>query len=116
MPFAATARAEEKDPLAQDREHNRRLDGITRGQVNWVGEVTLPQGNLGTVIVDDRITENSQVSLTALTFEAACVIDRCLVLNVWQGTQWMPNRIGQFLLLHPAVSNNNVKLRFSVKG
>lgn len=116
MIYQATARLEENDDLAQKRELNRRLDGAVRGQVNWVGEVTLPQGNLGTVVEDDRVTENVEISLSPLTFEAAVVIDRCLILSLWPGTQWTPNRIGKFLIVHPAVSNSNVKLRYSIKG
>lgn len=116
MPFDHTTRAEENDDLAFKRELSRRLDGVVRGQVNWVGEVTLEQGALGTTIEDDRITENSQVSLTPLTFEASSVAGRCWVYAVRPGTPWTPNRIGEFVIVHPAPSNTNCKFRYSVKG
>lgn len=116
MPHEAVTRAEKSDDLAQKRAVNRAIDEIRRGSVNWVGEVTLEQGALGTTVVDDRITENSQVSLTALTFEASSIVSRCFVVAVRPGTPWNPNRIGEFVIVHPAPSNTNCKLRFSVKG
>lgn len=116
MPHASNLRAEANDDLAQKREINRRIDEVVRGKVNWVGEVTLVQGALGTTIEDDRITENSQVSLTPLTFEASVVASRCFVAAVRAGTPWAPNRIGEFLIVHPAPSNNLCHFRFSVKG
>jgi len=115
-PHAAVVRSEKSDDLAQKRALNRVVDEMRRGAVNWVGEVTLEQGALGTTVVDDRITENSQVSLTALTFEAASIIGRCFVVEVRPGTPWNPNRIGEFVIVHPAPYNSNCRLRFSVKG
>jgi hypothetical protein len=116
MPFDAATRAEASDDLAQKREIVRRIDGVIRGRVNWVGEVTLVEDALGTTVEDDRINENSQVSLTPLNFEAASVAGRCFVSAVRPGTLWTPNRIGEFLIVHPAPSNANCKFRFSVMG
>lgn len=104
------------DPLPNVREVGRRLELAIRGGVNWVGELTLGQGGMGTTVEDDRLTENSQVSLTPLTLEAAVVSARCVVYQLRPGVPWKPNTIGQFLVVHPAVSNGNAKFRYSVKG
>jgi hypothetical protein len=84
--------------------------------VNWVGEVTLEQGALGTTVEDDRVTENSQISLTALTIEASTLAGRCYVVAVRPGVPWNPNKIGEFVVVHPAPTNTNCKLRYSCKG
>lgn len=115
-PQPAVAILDSTDSVSQARELARRLELAVRGGVNWVGEFTLGQGHAGTVVDDDRLTENSQVSLTPLTFEAAVVSGRCHVLALRPGVPWAPNKVGWFLVLHPAVSNANAKFRYSVKG
>lgn len=116
MPHDPTVRAETSDDLAQKRGILRRLEAITRGAVNWVGEVTLEEEALGTTVEDDRITENSQISLTPLTFEASSVAPYCWIYAVRPGTPWTPNRIGEFVIIHPAPSNDQCRFRYSVKG
>lgn len=116
MPFDAITRSELSDDLAQKRDVARRVDGALRGQVNWVGEVTLEEGALGTTIEDDRVNENSHISLTPLTIEAAAVASKCFVYATRPGTPWTPNRIGEFVVVHPAPSNDQCLFRYSVKG
>ena len=116
MPHDPAVRVESQDDLAQKRSILRRIEQITRGGVNWVGEVTLVEEASGTTVQDDRITENSQISLTPLTIEAAAIASSCYVQVVRPGVPWAANRIGEFVIRHPAPKDSSCLFRYSVKG
>lgn len=117
-PQVAVARAEVTDDLAQKRELTRAVDSVVAGRVNWTGEFWLSPGSSGTVVEDDRVTQDSQISLTPVNLAASTVAGRCYVAALRPGTPWAPNGIGEFLVIHPAVEagKNTAKFRYSVKG
>ena len=117
-PKETTFRSEVTDDLAQKRELTRALDGVVSGRVNWIGEFWLSPGSSGTVDEDDRVTQDSQISLTPVNLAASTVAGRCYVAALRPGTPWAPNGIGEFLVIHPAVESgkNTAKFRYSVKG
>lgn len=105
-------------PLVHGRELRKRADEIVTGKVNWCGDFTLADGANNTVVEDDRVTSDSEISLQPLTADAASIIGKIHIdtTDLAPGTAWAANPVGRFTVRHPIVSTENFKFRYSIKG
>jgi hypothetical protein len=121
-PYAAVTRLDSQDePL--DRRHkriaNRALDDLQNGRVNWVLAVTLATGASSTTVAADSITATCQVSLDALTPEAAALRGKVWVTAAGRqpGSPSAPTQTGRLTFNHPVLNSGVVAtFRCSVKG
>lgn len=111
------------EPL--DRRHKRianaALDDLQRGRVNWVLAVTLSAGvgASSTTVAADSVTPGCQVSLDALTPEAAALRGKVWITAAGRqpGAPSAPTQTGRLTLNHPVLNSGVVAtFRCSVKG
>lgn len=106
--------------LAHKREVGRRLDAVVkRGAVEWVSEFTLDTGTTSTVVTDERVTTDSQISLHPLTAEAAALLGKVWIgtADLVPGTAFTASPVGQFTVHHPNLTSGVVAtFRSSCKG
>lgn len=107
-----------RTPLLQSRDSRKRDDAVLSGKVNWVGDFTLAAGVAFTVVVDDRVTSDCEISLQPLTADAASIAGKVYVgvANLTPGTSWAANPVGRFSVQHPIVSTDQFQFRYSIKG
>jgi hypothetical protein len=86
--------------------------------VNWVGEVTLEDGVNSTVVADERVTPDCEVSLMPLTANAAALLGKLYIptATLLEGTAYRPNPVGSFTIQHPIVASVDYSYRYSIKG
>lgn len=111
----------ELEPYAYDAHDERELRGVVagvvRGRVNWVGELELTADGSATetVVEDDRVTEDSEISLSPLTADAAALLGKVFVSSLEPGVPWA-NPVGRFTVDHPKLAVENYSFRYSIKG
>lgn len=112
----AFVRQEKANDLGHTRETSRKLEGIQDlGRVNWCGDLTIATAANTTTVVDDRVTQNCEISLHPKNANAASLLPRLVVKTLSPGTPWAANKVGQFVLEHPIVSGT-YSFRYSIKG
>lgn len=108
--------------LASKRDIARKLDAvISRGAVDWTGEVTLTAdgASTSTTVTDERITTDSQLSLQPTTPEAAALVGKVWIdpANITPGTAWSGSEIGTLTVSHPPLVVGVVAtFRICIKG
>jgi hypothetical protein len=111
---------EKRRQLGHNREIRKRLDEVIAGKVNWVGDVTLRSGaaDITTVVSDDRVTPDCEISLMPLTANAASLVGKVYVRTADLGpaNTWTPQPVGQFTVNHPILAANDFSFRYSIKG
>lgn len=110
---------DEKSGEVQRRLLARTVKGILNGSVNWTGELTLTADGATelTTEKDDNVTPDSQVSLIAMTPEAAALVGKVWLATLTPGTQWSGKQTGEFILKHPPLTAGVVaRFRYSLKG
>jgi hypothetical protein len=104
--------------LLHAREIRKRLDEVIAGKVNWGGDFTLGSAATSTVVEDDRVSPDSEISLHALTADAASLLGKMHIdtTDLTPGTAYSASPIGRFTVRHPIVGTSNFKFRYSIKG
>lgn len=112
----AVVRQEKANALGHTRETARKLEGLQdKGRVNWCGDFTITAAANTTTVVDDRVTENCEISLHPKDANAASLLPRLVVKTLTPGTPWAAAALGRFVLEHPIVSGT-YGFRYSIKG
>jgi hypothetical protein len=117
-----TLTRQELPDIVHKREVARKIDAVVnRGAVNWVAEGTLSAGAGATTTTfeHDAVTTDSQISLHALTPEAAALLGKCWITlaDLVPGVAWSGSEVGKFTVRHPALLSGVVAtFRFSIKG
>lgn len=117
-PGARSIEVKEEDELSPRamRELRRRVDDLLAGRVNWNGEFTLTDDAVGTIVYDDRVTPDTEISLSPLTEEAVAMLPKVWIGQLRPGRPEAPSPVGEFLVRHSHVDGTNCKYRYSAKG
>ena len=95
-------------------------DEVIYGKVNWIGTVTLRYGasDITTVVSDDRVTSDCEISLMPLTANAASMLVKVYIgtADLAPGVPWAANVVGQFTINHPILTDDDFSYRYSIKG
>ena len=105
--------------IVHTRELRKRLDEVIYGKVNWMGDFTLTDGGATTTVVsDDRVTSDCEISLHPLTANAASILGKVFVrlADLAPGTAWAASPVGQFTVQHPILAAADFSYRYSIKG
>lgn len=104
---------------AHAREARKRLDEIIAGKVNWVGIFNLTDDGvaIATVVQDNRVTSDCQISLQPLTaLSAAALVTTWIGAgDLRPGTPWAASPVGEFTVNH-AATVDKIAFRYSIKG
>ena len=101
------------------RELRKRLDEVVVGKVNWNGVFTLTDGGAtATVVQDERVTPDCEISLMPLTANAASLVGKVYIplATLLEGTAYRADPVGQFTVQHPIVAAADFTFRYSIKG
>lgn len=113
------ATADRKTELAHRRLQRRRVNEVLVGKVNWNGVFTLTDGGAtATVVQDERVTPDCEISLHPLTANAASLVGKVFIplATLLEGTAYRADPVGRFTVQHPIVAAVDFTFRYSIKG
>lgn len=113
-----TTQRSDRDGRVFRNEIHERLRNAQEGLVNWVGEVELVDDGVATttVVYDDKVTPNSQISLSPLNAATAALLPNLWISTLTEGAPWTGVNEGRFTINHPILFTGTYLLRYSIKG
>jgi len=105
-------------PAAVEGEGIRRGDEILRARVNWIGEIDVLPSTTETVVEDERVTPDCEVSLQPTSALAAAMLPKMEIepCRYVPGTDYASTPVGQFEVRHPEMAGGSIEVLTAANG